>query len=86
MLCLVHAIDEWRLCVSEKKGLCGAIFFLFRFVFIIARYLSSSQVYTAEEQRMLAQLNVEEARKKEAKMMAQFRQMIETKTKKNTTK
>lgn len=44
------------------------------------RQRKESQVYTAEEQRMLAQLNVEEKRKKEAQMMAQFRQMVEAKT------
>ncbi len=33
-------------------------------------------MYTVEEQRMLAQLNVEEARNREAQMMAQFRKMI----------
>lgn len=41
------------------------------------RQRKESQVYTAEEQRMLAQLNVDEKRKKEAKMLAQFREMIE---------
>jgi hypothetical protein len=46
------------------------------------RQRKESQVYTAEEQRMLAQLNVEESRKKEAQMMAQFREMIESKTRK----
>ncbi len=46
------------------------------------RQRKESQVYTAEEQRILAQLNVEEKRKKEAQMMAQIRQMIEQKTRK----
>lgn len=40
------------------------------------------QVYTVEEQRMLAQLNVEEARNREAQMMAQFRKMIAERTEK----
>ena len=47
--------------------------------------MAVAQVYTVEEQRMLAQLNVEEARKREQQMMAQFRRMIAERTKANAT-
>jgi len=43
------------------------------------RERKESQVYTAEEDRILAQMNFEEKKKKEAQMMAEFRKIIETK-------
>lgn len=45
------------------------------------RQRKESQVYTAEEQRMLAQMNVEEKRKKEQQLLAEFRRLISEKVK-----
>ena len=46
------------------------------------RIRKESQIYSADEKRLLSQFNYEEKAQKEAKLLAQFRQLAQEKAKK----